>query len=491
VQQRAEPAPEPTPATATDDGSKLTTTRKALYATITMGAGALDFVVVVFLLKYYTDYTGLDAGLAGFALLLGKVFDALSDPIMGYVSDHTKSRWGRRRPWFFSGAIPLSLSFIGMFSANPEWSQTQLFFWLLGTNVLFWSGNTMVMVPHAAFASEMTETHAERISIMGWREGFMTLGLLAGGAAMFFLLEDAVDRATVEAVASGLTADAVADAARIARGEAHGTITMWFGIYVCALATVSFLGTRERSTPLTPPRETLFGDFLDTLRSRPFRLITVALVIGQVADGLTATLAIFAIEDWWGFGGPHPRYILIGYIAMATLSIPIWIRIAKRFEKAHMLVVSTVVGAISLIGMLFVPHLGLSWAYLVFYFSGMGLGGRMVMGMAIVPDIIDDDEVRTHTRKDGAYFGMISLLRKLSRSLAIGLSGIGLGFFGYVSGVAGQTQEALDGIRIMFCIVPTVSCVVTALLLLRFPITRARHQAALEELRARQAADVV
>ena len=161
MQQRDQPAPEPTPTTATDDGSTLTTTRKALYATITLGVGALDYVVVVFLLKYYTDYTGLDARLAGIALLLGKAFDAVSDPIMGYISDHTKSRWGRRRPWFFSGAIPLSLSFIGMFSANPEWSQTQLFFWLVATNVFFWSGNTMVMVPHAAFASEMTETHGE------------------------------------------------------------------------------------------------------------------------------------------------------------------------------------------------------------------------------------------------------------------------------------------------------------------------------------------
>jgi Na+/melibiose symporter-like transporter len=217
-------------------------------------------------------------------------------------------------------------------------------------------------------------------------------------------------------------------------------------------------------------------------------LFTFALVIGQVADGLTASLALFAIEEWWGFGGPHPRFIMIGYIAMATLSIPIWIRVARHFEKAHMLAVSTLIGAVSLIGMLFVPHLGLSWAYLTFYFSGAGLGGRMIMGMAIVPDIIDEDEVRTRTRKDGAYFGMISLLRKLSRSLAIGISGVGLGFFGYVSGVAGQPQEALQGIKIMFCIVPTFSCAITAVILLWFPITRARHQAALEELRRRKVA---
>jgi GPH family glycoside/pentoside/hexuronide:cation symporter len=420
-----------------DGGSKLTTTRKVLYAAITLGVGALDYVVVVFLLKYYTDYTGLDARLAGLALLLGKAFDAVSDPAMGYISDHTKSRWGRRRPWFLSGAFPLSLSFVGMFSASPEWSQTQLFLWLVATNILFWAGNTMVMVPHAALASEMTDTHEERISIMGWREGFMTIGLLAGGTLTFLLLEGAADRATVGAIASGLTGEAVADAARIAHGAAQGTITTWLGIYACVLAAVSFVGTREGSRPQTPPRDTLFGDFLDTLSSGPFRLFTVALVIGQVADGLTASLALFAIEEWWGFEGAHPRALMIGYIAMAALSIPIWIRIARRFEKAHMLAAGTLVGAVSLVGMLFVPLLGLSWAYLVFYFSG-----------------------------------------------------IGLGLFGYVSGVSGQTQEALQGIRIMFCVVPAVSCAITAVVLLWFPITRARHRSMLEELYSRRAARV-
>jgi Na+/melibiose symporter-like transporter len=152
-----------------------------------------------------------------------------------------------------------------------------------------------------------------------------------------------------------------------------------------------------------------------------------------------------------------------------------------------MLSASTLIGFFSLIGMLFVPRLGLTWAYLVFYFSGLGLGGRMIMVMAMVPDIIDEDEVRTHTRKDGAYFGMISLLRKLSRSLAIGFSGIGLGFFGYVSGVAGQDPEALQGIRTMFCVIPAIASGIAAVIFLWFPITRARHQKALEELRRRQA----
>jgi GPH family glycoside/pentoside/hexuronide:cation symporter len=450
-----------------------------------LGIGSLDYIVAVFLLKYYTNYTGLDAKWAGLALLIGKAFDAVSDPVMGYISDRTRSRWGRRRPWFLAGSIPLSLSFIGMFSASPEWSQTQLFVWLVATNILFWMGNTMVEVPHAAYGSEMTSTHAQRISLMGWRQGFGIVGLLFGGLVMFSLLEHEVATATAGAMASGLSGAPLAEVARVARGEAHGTITTWLGVYVFAATLVAFLGTRERSGPHTPPRDTLFGDFGDTLRSRPFRLYAIAAIIGQIADGLTATLALYAIEDWWGFGDPHAKYLLLGYMAMAAVSIPLWMRIGMYFDKAKVLAAGTFVATLALMGMIFVPQIGLWWAYMTLYFAGAGLGGRAVMAMAIMPDIIDDDELRTRTRKDGSYFGMFSLLRKLSRSLAIGLSGVGLGLFGYVSGTVQQDPEAVRGILVMFCVVPIVFTVITGALFLLFPITRARHEKTLAELSRR------
>ncbi len=488
MQERAQPASTPAPLLDPASASTLAPLGKAFYSVIMLGVGGIEYIVAVFLLKYYTDYTGLDAGLAGIALLLAKIFDAISDPAMGYISDHTKTRWGRRRPWFLVGTFPLALSFAGMFSANPSWSETQLFLWLLGMSILFWCGTTTVMVPHAAFASEMTRTHHERISIMGWREGFMAVGLLSGGFLMFVLLEGAVDGARAAATAAGFTEEGVAEAVRIARGEAHGTITTWFGLGTCALGLISFLGTRERRGPYTPPRDTLFGDFADTFRSKPFRLFTLALVIGQIADGLTASLALFTVEEWWGFGGPHPRFILVGYMAMAMVSIPLWMRVARRFEKAHTFSLCTFIATASLVAMLFVPAVGLWWAYFCLYLAGIGLGGRMVVAMAMVPDIIDDDERRTHTRKDGAYFGMISLLRKLARSLAIGLSGVGLGFFGYVSGVAEQSAEAMRGIKIMFCIVPAIASGITAAMLLWFPITRERHEETLEILHRRHAA---
>jgi Na+/melibiose symporter-like transporter len=464
----------------------LSTVRKSLYSCAVLGIGSLDYIVALFLLKYYTDYTGLDAKWAGLALLIGKSFDALSDPIMGYISDRTRSRWGRRRPWFFAGSAPLAVSFIGMFSADPGWSQTQLFAWLVATNVLFWVGNTMVEVPHAACGSELTSTHGQRISLMGWREGFKIVGLLLGGLVMFNLLEHTVDAATAEAAVRGLVGEALTEVARIARGEAHSTITAWLGVYVVAATGIAFFGTRERSGPHTPPRDTLFGDFSDALRSPAFRLYAVAATIGQIADGLTATLALYAIRDWWGLTDPHSKYLMIGYMAAAALSIPVWMRIALHFEKGQMLAAGTLVATVALIGMLFVPQIGPWWAYVTLYLAGAGLGGRAVIAMAIMPDIIDDDEVRTHTRKDGAYFGMYSLLRKLSRALAMGLAGLGLGLFGYAGDSIHQSPEALRGILIMFCIVPIAFTVVTAALFLLFPITRARHEKMLAELRRRR-----
>jgi GPH family glycoside/pentoside/hexuronide:cation symporter len=286
-------------------------------------------------------------------------------------------------------------------------------------------------------------------------------------------------------MANGLTGDALAEVARVARGEAHVTITSWIGVYVFAATLVAFLGTRERSGPRTPPRDTLFGDFGDALRSRPFQLYAVAAIIGQVADGLTATLALYAIEEWWGFGDPHAKYLLLGYMAMAAVSIPLWMRIAMYFDKAKVLAAGTFVATFALIGMVFVPQIGLWWAYVTLYFAGAGLGGRAVMGMAMMADIVDDDELRTRTRKDGAYFGMFSLLRKLSRALAIGLSGVGLGLFGYVSGTAQQDPEAVRGILFMFCVVPIIFCTIAGALFLLFPITRARHEKTLAELSRR------
>jgi Na+/melibiose symporter-like transporter len=133
-----------------------------------------------------------------------------------------------------------------------------------------------------------------------------------------------------------------------------------------------------------------------------------------------------------------------------------------------------------------VPLYGLGLAYLGLIGAGAGTGARAVMAMSTMPDIIDDDEVRTRTRKDGAYFGMWSLTRKLARALSIGGAGLGLSFWGYQEGALEQPASAIEGIMWMFSIIPALAAVVCGLLFLKFPITRASHDSTLEELERRR-----
>jgi GPH family glycoside/pentoside/hexuronide:cation symporter len=477
--------PEP-PLSATAD-RKVGTGRMILYSMSGFGIGCADFIVAVYLLKYYTDHVALSAMLAGAALMLGKLLDGVSDPVMGYISDRTKTRWGRRRPWFLVGAAPLALSFIALFSADGGWSQTQLFLWLLSWNVLFWSAQTVINVPHAALAGEMVHGHNERNAIMGWREALAQLGLLVGAAAPLLVLGAMQDAATEAGLASGLAEEAARAAGFAARGDAHSTMAWQFAGLIFVGVVLSFFGTREPQSPRTAPRDSIFGDFSDTLKNRPFRMFAVIFLFDQIAGGLTATLVLYTIRDWWKFEGPHEMLLIMSFLLAAVVSIPFWVRAGRSLEKSTIFATGCFLSAGTLLGATLVPIYGLGLAYVGLIGSGLGVGARAVMAMSTMPDIIDEDELRTGTRKDGAYFGMWSLLRKLCRALSIGAAGLGLSLWGYQEGGLEQPESALRGIMWMFAIIPAIASVIAGLLFLRLPLTRAQHEATLAELARRRA----
>jgi Na+/melibiose symporter-like transporter len=467
-------------------GRQIGTARMVFYAMSGFGIGCADFIVAVYLLKYYTDHVALSAMLAGTALMLGKLFDGASDPVMGYISDRTKTRWGRRRPWFLVGAAPLALSFIALFSAEDGWSQTQLFLWLLSWNVLFWAAQTMINVPHAALAGEMVEGHNERNVIMGWREALSQLGLLVGAAAPLLVLGAMQDAASEAALASGLGEEVARSAGFAARGAAHSTMAWQFAGLIVLGVVLSFLGTREPRVPRTPPRDSIFGDFVDTMKNGSFRLFVVIFVFDQIAGGLSATLVLYTIRDWWKFEGVHEMLLIMSFLLSAVVSIPFWVRAGRGLEKSTIFAIGCFVSAATLLGATLVPRYGLGLAYAGLIGSGLGMGGRAVMAMSTMPDIIDEDELRTGTRKDGAYFGMWSLVRKLCRALSIGAAGFGLSLWGYQEGGLEQSESALRGIMWMFSIIPAIAAAIAGLLFLRLPLTRAGHEATLAELERRR-----
>jgi GPH family glycoside/pentoside/hexuronide:cation symporter len=364
----------------------------------------------------------------------------------------------------------------------------ELFLWLLSWNVLFWSAQTVINVPHAALAGEMVEGHEERNAIMGWREALSQVGLLIGASAPLMVLGAAQQGAVDAALAQGMGEEAARAAGMVARGDAHGTMAWQFAGLVFVGVLLAFLGTREPDRPRVPPRESVFGDFSDTLKSKPFRHFIFIFFFDQIASGLTSTLVLYAIRDWWRFGGHHEMLLIIVFLLSAIASIPFWVWLGRRLEKATIFAIGSFLSAGTLLGATMVPVFGIGLAYVGLIGAGIGSGARGVMAMSTMPDIIDDDELRTHTRKDGAYFGMWSVLRMTTRAFSIGAVGLGLGFWGYQEGALVQPESAVQGIMWMFAIIPGIAAGICGLLFLRFPITRANHQATIEELGRRRLA---
>jgi GPH family glycoside/pentoside/hexuronide:cation symporter len=178
----------------------------------------------------------------------------------------------------------------------------------------------------------------------------------------------------------------------------------------------------------------------------------------------------------------------MSFLLSAVVSIPFWVRAGRWLEKSTIFAIGCFLSAGTLLGATLVPSYGLGLAYPGLIGSGFGVGARAVMAMSTMPDIIDEDELRTGTRKDGAYFGMWSLLRKLCRALSIGAAGFGLSLCGYREGGLEQPESALRGIMWMFSIIPAIVSVIAGLLFLRLPLTRAKHQATLAALELRRGA---
>jgi GPH family glycoside/pentoside/hexuronide:cation symporter len=162
---------------------KLPTKTKFMYGIADLGISLLTASIQFFLLFFYTDVAGIDPGIAGTALLVGKLtWDALNDPLFGYWSDRTRSRWGRRKPYMLLGAIPFGLTVWLLFSLPPGLMGVKAFLAVLGSFLLADTFQTMVSVPYYALSAELTYDYDERTSLISIRMIFTVLGYILGAA---------------------------------------------------------------------------------------------------------------------------------------------------------------------------------------------------------------------------------------------------------------------------------------------------------------------
>jgi GPH family glycoside/pentoside/hexuronide:cation symporter len=398
-------------------------------------------------LHYLTDIVGLSAALAGFALMIGKVWDAVTDPAMGYISDRTRTPFGRRRPYIAAGAIPMGLAFWFFFTVPNISSQTTLVIWAALALILFNTFSTVLNVPYSSLTPELPGDSHEQTSLNGYRFGFAVFGTIIGAAAVQPL--------------SGLFANP-------RRG--YSMTGLILGGLVAVTSLLAFFGTREKKREKPElPTEGFFKTYLTVFTNKPFVILITTYMLHLMALTLLQGIIIYYTKYIYNNEGiATPAMALLLVVAMVF--IPVSVLVSKKIGKKATYQICFIILSIATVIIFFLGHiLGIRFFFAVMVFAGIGVGFNYVAPFAMVPDTIAYDALRTGSRKEGAYYGMWTFFSKIGSSLAALVSGLILSASGYIADAV-QSGPALFAIRLIIGPVPAAIFIGAAILVQFYPL---------------------
>lgn len=423
-------------------------------AIIGWGIGSLGIALLynttnLLLLRFLVDYVGIAAGLAATLIALSKIYDTVTDPFMGIITDRTKSRFGRRRPWLFLGAILCSVALPLLF-LGPQLTGVWLVVWVLFG--LFWyaTAYTVFSVPYMAMPAEMSDEPHMRSVIFAWRVKAIAIGQFvagAGGPALIVYFGGGQ---------AGHFSMAIVLGALI-------FITMMASFYLTSGARALPATTVEHSDFRTQVR-TLIQDknLLWLLSAKMMHLIAVAF-----ASAATAffTLRVLEVPDTY-------LALIFGAATIAILiATPLLTKLSKRIGKQNTYSLSVAIYILTSLSWYFAePGLPAPVFVIIGFSLGVGGAGMMLMAQSLLADVMADDRARNGYSREGVYAGFYTTIEKLSYAFGIVLVGGLLQWFGYVQGGGVdvvQPEAALQAIRFSVSIAPAAFAFIAAVMMTR------------------------
>jgi len=437
---------------------KLSVKVKAGYGICDLGGNLFFTAIGFWLLNYLTDTVGIAAGIAGTVIAIGKIWDAVTDPMVGYLSDRTSTRWGRRRPYILWGSIPLFITMIFMFTNPNLGSQKLLFIWGVLAFCLLNTAYTIVNIPYNSLTPELTQDYHERTSLNGYRFGFAIIGTLLGAGAALPIVNAFPSRNT------GFTA--------------MGTI---FGAIMLVTALVTFFTIREPDVKREKPDSGFLKTYIHVFRNKPYVLILLTYTINIIVNTIVMGVAVYYFKYIHG-DEKLTTIAMVILLLTAMVFIPLSVLAAKRVGKKLVYGSGMVLFSAGIMILFFFAHIQpVSFSYAVMVLVGMGLGITMALPYAMVPDAVEYDYLCTGKRTEGAFYGIWTFGIKIGQALALGLTGLVLSLTGYVPDAA-QSASAIFGIRLLIGPLPAVIYIFGLITLYLYPINEKRYNEILEEI---------
>jgi GPH family glycoside/pentoside/hexuronide:cation symporter len=441
---------------------------KLAYGSTDFGFAFTDSAISIVYMIFLTNVIGLALEAVFLITIIRMTWDYINDPIIGFLTDRTRTRWGRRRPYLLFGILPYALVFTMLWWQPPFTSQVWLVVyytiaWLLYDTVL-----TFVTMPYFALTPELTQDYDERTSLTSYRMAFS----IVGGLVAY----------TVWLMALGERTPANANHIFI--------IAAVFGVISAFPMLFTFLATKERTAYQNQERPSLRESLKAARTNRPFLFAAGIFLFTWTAISVIEPTLLYFLKYRMNLPDDTANIVAGTVFISALVVLPVWLWISKKTDKRKSYIIGMIFLSAVMCSLIFIdPSMGLPVVILLAALAGVGVSAVHVLTWAMIPDAVEVDELTSGHRHEGIFYALVTLLRKVAASVAVSLIPLVWKWSGYVADAPRQTDSAITAIRIMVGPVPTLFLVGGIIFAIFYPLSRQSHRETREKIAARSAAD--
>ena len=436
------------------------------------GGGA--FVVIgTFFTVFLTKALGMPPALAGSIPLVGKIWDAVTDPVMGNITDRTQSRFGAKRFYILIGSIVSAITFILMWVPLPQAEMGLKYIFYMLMYMLFSTGFTIVMVPYNALLPDMVDDYTLRGRFTSTRMAFSAFGNIIAALLSTLIITDNTD------------------------SSRYLIVAFIFGIIFCIAILLTFFGTWEKQKPvLKVSLKESFVQSFTAYKSRAFRLFIAIFIFGQAATDFVTGLAVYYVDETLNaYGGGRFTYLMGVILISQFIGMLLFNPIMAKTNKKMPILIGFPVRIAATLAMLAFSHEGASFPVILglTFIIGLGMAGSSTTIYAILADMADVDELITSINRPGVCSGMATFIRKICAGLSVFIIGVLLSMVGYDEAIAAagarQAAATQTGIAYIYIFVPVLLCLITIFITRLFPMSKEDFAVIRREIARRKGED--